>query len=123
MIDFQDLKFRLKIEDAAVFLKLPLKQSGAQFRSPCPRCEGDDRSIVITPAKGVFYCFKAKIGGDLIALAAHIRSVDIKEAAELLARQAGMVPSKKEQVISTSTSSGFQPLTYLEPDHELVVAV
>jgi DNA primase len=36
---------------------------------------------VITPAKQAFYCFGAKVGGDVIVLAAHIRERGMKEAA------------------------------------------
>ncbi len=85
MVDFADLKTRINIEQTAQLLGLQLKQSGQAMRGPCPACNsGGERAIVITPAKGVFFCFAAKEGGDLIALAAHIRKCDVKDAATWL---------------------------------------
>ena len=33
---------------------------------------------VITPARGLFYCFDAKVGGDCLALVQHITGLDVK---------------------------------------------
>lgn len=81
-IDFAALKERVTIEEAAQMLGLQLKTSGQQLRGPCPTCNaGGDRAIVITPSKQLFYCFSAKVGGDLIKLISHIENVDVLEAA------------------------------------------
>ena len=40
--------------------------------------------MVVTPDKGLFYCFAAKVGGDQIALAAHIKGLKTSEAATFL---------------------------------------
>lgn len=85
-IDFEALKKSMTIEQAVEVLGLSMKQSGQQLRGPCPACSSDDpRTLVVTPAKGAFYCFANKAGGDLIALAAHIRGESIKDAAVFLA--------------------------------------
>lgn len=39
-VDFQQLKSRMKIEQAVSLLDLDLKQKGDQMRGPCPACEG-----------------------------------------------------------------------------------
>ena len=71
-IDFAALKDRVPIEDAIRKLDLDLKERNGQWRGPCPACKsGGERALVITPAKQAFYCFGAKTGGDVIALAAH----------------------------------------------------
>jgi len=85
---------------------------------------GGDRAIVITPAKGVFFCFAAREGGDLIALAAHIRKVDVKDAAAWL--DGGTVPSKKEgsgNQVPPKGNSSLEPLAYLEHEHVAVEAL
>jgi hypothetical protein len=38
------------------------------------------RAIVLTPAKGLFYCFSAKKGGDCIAIVAYVMNVGSNDA-------------------------------------------
>jgi hypothetical protein len=38
------------------------------------------RAIVLTPAKGLFYCFSAKKGGDCIAIVARVMNVGSNDA-------------------------------------------
>jgi DNA primase len=103
-VDFAELKTRVSIEQAMQLLGLNLLPHGSQVRGPCPVCKsGGDRALVITPAKGLFYCFAAKIGGDVIALTAHIRGTTVKEAAEELSRTFGTVQNSTGN--STSTVS------------------
>jgi len=123
-VDFAELKTRFTIEKTAELLGLTLKQSGQTFRGPCPACgSGGERAIVVTPGKQVWYCWAAHVGGDLIALAAHIRKCEMKAAAEWL--DGGTVPSKKgtsgNQVPPTGDSS-LKPLD-LEYDHPAVAAL
>ena len=124
-VDFSELKTRFTIEKVAELLGLQLKQSGQALRGPCPVCQsGGDRAIVITPAKGVFFCFGAREGGDLIQLVAHIRKCDVKDAAAWL--DGGTVPSKKEdssEPVSPKGNSSLDPLAYLEHDHFAVEAL
>ena len=124
-VDFSELKTRFTIEKVAELLGLQLKQSGQALRGPCPVCQsGGDRAIVITPAKGVFFCFASREGGDLIQLAAHIRKVDVKDAAAWL--DSGIVPSKKEgsgNQVPPKGNSSLEPLAYLENEHVAVEAL
>src|SRR6266567_4703088 len=126
-VDFADLKTRFTIEKVGELLGLQLKHSGQAFRGPCPACaSGGDRAVVITPAKGVFFCFAAREGGDLIQLAAHIRKCDVKEAAAWL--DGGTVPSKKEGSREPVSPKGtvpnsLAPLDYIEHDHIAVEAL
>jgi DNA primase len=87
-VDFEAIKASTSLEEVAKVFGLVLKTEGAQFRSHCPACKsGDHRAIVLTPAKGLFYCFTAKKGGDVIGLAAHCLQVGNKDAAHFLAEQ------------------------------------
>jgi hypothetical protein len=64
-VDFAELKTRVSIEQAMQMLALSLTLHGAQYRGACPTCKtGGDRALIVTPAKGLFYCFAAKIGGE-----------------------------------------------------------
>ena len=59
-VDFVELKSRVSIEHAVAMLSLTLNKAGAQLRGPCPICNaGGDRALVVTPDKGLFYCFAA----------------------------------------------------------------
>ena len=96
-IDFKAIKAAVSIEDAANLLKLPLKKSGNQLRSNCPACGNEDeRIVVITPSRGLFYCFDAKVGGDCLALVQHITGLEVQDAAQFLAPKEATVPQKTE---------------------------
>ena len=85
-IDFTELKQRVTIERAAEMLGIKLTKSGAQRRGTCPICKaGGDRAFVLTPAKGLYYCFgTCSKGGDAITMAANVRNCSLREAAEFL---------------------------------------
>ncbi len=132
-VDFAALKERVPIADAVRFLGLKLRQRHDQLRGPCPACNsGGDRALVITPAKQAFYCFGGRTGGDIIALVAHVRGTDMKDAAAFLQAQTGGSSSgptghsSPEERVKGDTNQGarvLKPLTYLEPDHVLVRAL
>jgi DNA primase len=91
-VDFAELKTRVSIEQAVQMLGLNLVLHGSQYRGSCPACKsGGDRALIVTPAKGLFYCFAKKSGGDVIALTAHIRGISVKDAADELNRAFGTV--------------------------------
>lgn len=127
-IDFQEVKARVSIEQAAQMLGLKLAKSGAQFRAPCPACkEGGDRALAVTPSKSLFYCFAAQAGGDQIQLAAHVRGCKLPEAAQFLAGQLQLPrtePAPRTGTVSKERAEGdgFKPLDYLEPEHPAVEA-
>lgn len=125
-VDFEALKQRVSIEDAAKMLQLKLKAGNGQFRAPCPACPAaGDRALVITPSKGAFYCWGVRKGGDQIALAAHVLSVSTKEAAAFLGGDQAERPSRPTAPESETGKEvkTLSPLPYLEPDHEAVAAV
>ena len=122
-IPFDELKQRYTIEQVAQRLNLTLKKSGETFRGPCPACgSGGERAIIITPSKGLFYCWAAHVGGDLIALAAHIRKTEAKGAAAWLAGNSDNSSGDKfpkGTVPRTEEERGLKPLE-LEHDHVAV---
>jgi hypothetical protein len=130
-VDFAEVKEKISFFDAIGYLKLNLKQSGNQWRGPCPACNsGGDRALVITDGKG-WFCFALKKGGDQIALAAHILDIGAKEAAFALAEMAGIVPVHSTSTRSSPTvpqsdevrGKSLEPLSYLEPEHDAVIAI
>ena len=121
MLDFARVKAEHPIEKVAERLGLQLKKAGATLRGPCPSGSGDDRALVITPSKGVFFSFATQKGGDCISLVAFVRNCALKDAARWIAGDQAPEPEKSTQ--AERPSEGFKPLDYLQPDHEAVVAL
>jgi|SRR5579883_1358494 DNA primase len=134
-VDFAAVKAGVTIEQGMQFLGLKMKKEGDQFRSACPACKsGGDRALVVTPAKG-FYCFGAKKGGDVIALVAHIRGCNQREAATELQERFLGTSTSHHSTSSTDTvpdttskpreeaTDGMQPLAHLSTDHEAIEAL
>lgn len=126
MIDFRELKQRCSIGDVARgFLSLNISEDGKEIRAECPHCKsGDPRAIIITPSKGLFYCFTARKGGDLISLVSHCHGTNVRESAEALAKvymdADAVALSDNKETSEEETCNGFNPLTYLDTDHPLV---
>ena len=119
-LDFEEIKRRVSLTQAAQLLALQLTKSGPnQMRGACPACKGGGpRALVITEQKG-WYCFSAQTGGDVIALAAHIRGCSVKEAAKLLSG----APTIPDTVPQERGEKNLTPLSYLEHDHASVLAL
>jgi DNA primase len=133
MADFQVIKERVTIEEAAQSLGLLLTKSNAQFRGPCPACQtGGPRALVITPAKGLFYCFSAGIGGDLIAMWGHAQKCSLADAGRQIeatfrignvtSAPVNRTPVTVPDAPPAPQQTGLKALDYLEPDHPSVVA-
>jgi hypothetical protein len=91
-------------------LGLVMKTQGDQLRGPCPACRsGGDRALAVNTTKQSFYCFNVKKGGDLIALAAHIRDVSQRDAALLIADRFGNSDSVSVSTQSTVPNRSPQP--------------
>jgi len=131
-VDFAELKGRVSITDAVGRLGVSLAQRHDQLRGPCPACKsGGDRALVVTPVKQAFYCFGGRTGGDVIALVAHVRGTDMKEAADYLQSHFGTPDGQHEHNSSPEERVRgddqdvrvLKPLAYLDPDHERVRAL
>lgn len=118
------MKQRVSFGDAVSLLALTVKQNGNQWRGACPACKkGGDRALVITEQKG-FFCFGSHKGGDVIALVAHVKEINVKEAANFLAKNVG-TGADSSRTVPEVVESGkvLEPLGYLEHDHDAVVAI
>lgn len=124
-VDFAELKTRVSIHQAVKILALDLRPHGQQLRGACPTCKsGGDRALVVTPSKGLFYCFSQRAGGDQIALVAHIKMIGVNEAAAFLGDTCHL-PRKNNVPVTvppapTDKRSGFDPEAYaarLDPSH------
>ena len=115
-LDFKAIAAKHNIAQVA-HAHLKLTPENGQYRAACPACnERGSRDIVITPSKGLWYCFVAKRGGDVIGLLAHIKQIPMREAALLLTDE----PKEEKKDKFTGLDSVHE---HLEPVHELVQAL
>lgn len=133
-LSFVEIKERVNIEQVLPLVGLTLKRYQSQLRGVCPICkEGGDRAFVVTPAKGLYYCFgKCGTGGDMLSLVANVKQCSVREAAEFIAARTG-ITGKRSGDNSTapgggspqplSGKEGLKPLEYLQASHEAVQAL
>ena len=111
-VDFAQIKSSVSVASVIPVLNLTMRQNGAQFRGPCPACKaGGDRALAINADKAGYYCFAQKKGGDVIALAAHIKDLSTKDAASFLADHFGNGPQSTVHSPVPNTSSRPQQAT------------
>ena len=124
MVDFAEVKAAHPIGKVVELLGIEVtKQRNGQLRGCCPIHNGNDpRGFVITPSKGLWYCFKGCGGGDVIALVAKVKDITPKDAAEWLVGDVGGTSSRTVPDKDTVPEQ-FRALDYLEPDHQAVEAV
>jgi DNA primase len=93
---------------------------------------GDNpRGFVITPNKGLWYCFSGCGGGDITKLVSKIRKLPPKEAAELIAERFGnstvprnsTVPVGGNRTFPQNEKGALKPLDYLLAEHEHIQAL
>lgn len=119
-VNFGDLKSKISIVQVLEILGIELKSTGNQLRGTCPIHGGNNpRGFVVTPSKGVWYCFgDCGNGGDLIELYARVKDVSAKDAALAIAKHFGLMGETKEPTPSTARGETLKPLDYLVSDHE-----
>lgn len=141
-LDFQAIKLKYSIEELMDMTGLTFKKQGKSFRCECPVHGGGSRSLVVTPSEaddkgdsGVFYCFGEKVGGDRVALLAHVRDSKPYAVFKELAERKPDQPDKGERKAPKTTTvpeekdeggeggRGFRPLPYLQAEHEAVQAM
>ncbi len=134
-VDFAELKAKVSIIDVLGMLSIDpkrFKPHGDQLRGCCPIHDGDNpRGFVITPTKGLWYCFSGCGGGDIIKLVSKMRKLQPKEAAELIAERFGnptvprnsTVPPGGNRTVPQNEKGALKPLDYLLPEHEHVQAL
>jgi hypothetical protein len=77
--------------------------------------------MVITPSKGVFYCFDCKASGTAFDLVGAVKGISLREAGIWVAEQCGApAPPYNSPNTSTREGTGFDPARYsagLDPAH------
>ncbi len=84
-----EIKMRLPI-DQLVAQYCQLKRKGKSFVALCPFHNDSKPSLLVSPDKGIAYCFACQSGGDIFSFVQKIEGVDFPEALKILAEKAGV---------------------------------
>lgn len=98
-----DIKLRLPI-DQLVGEYCQLHKKGRQLKCVCPFHNDTHPSMLVSPEKGIAYCFACNSGGDIFSFYQKIEGVDFVQALKDLAAKAGVELPKedaKKPIVST----------------------
>lgn len=105
MDPIEEIKAKLTIEEV-VGQYVQLHKAGRNFKALCPFHNEKTPSFIISPDKGIAYCFGCQKGGDIFKFIQLIENVSFPEAVQILAERAGVrLPtfSKEKQEIKQQT--------------------
>ena len=89
----EELRSRLSI-DQVVAGYCQLKKKGRNFVALCPFHNDSHPSFLVSPDKGIAYCFACQSGGDIFSFIQKIENVDFRGALKILAEKAGIDASQ-----------------------------
>ena len=85
MIDFGALRKQIPLVDILAWQGYKFTRSGKTFRAKCQLCNHKSkRAFVVTPDKGLWYCFNCWNGGDGIEYVSLVERISKVEAARLI---------------------------------------
>lgn len=93
-----EIKARLPIEEL-VAKYAQLHKKGRNFVCLCPFHNDTHPSLLVSPDKGIAYCFACQKGGDIFSFYQQIEGCDFKQALVDLAERAGVVLEKQATAI------------------------
>jgi len=97
MNHLEEIRAKLAIEDV-VGGYIQLKKAGRNLKGICPFHNDTNPSLMVSPEKGIAYCFACNTGGDVFKFIQLIENVDFPEAVRILANRAGItLPEFKPQ--------------------------
>jgi len=102
MDNVEEIRSRLSIEEV-VGNYVQLKKAGRNLKGLCPFHQEKSPSFIVSPDKGMAYCFGCRKGGDIFTFIQEVENVDFSGALHILAEKAGVQlvkqssPVKKEE--------------------------
>jgi len=88
-----EIKSRLPIENL-VAEYVSLKRIGKSMKGLCPFHSEKTPSFIVSPDKGIAYCFGCHKGGDIFRFMMEIENIDFNETLNLLAEKTGVTLEK-----------------------------
>ena len=89
MNHLEEIRAKLSIEEL-VGGYLQLKKAGRNLKGLCPFHNDSKPSLMVSPEKGIAYCFACNNGGDIFKFIQLIENVDFPEAVRILAERTGV---------------------------------
>ena len=74
---------------------IPLKKLGKNYKALCPFHHEKTPSFVVSPDKQIYHCFGCGAGGNAFSFVMRYENVEFPEAAETLAKKAGIIIPRK----------------------------
>ncbi len=98
MNHLDEIRAKLSIEEL-VGGYIQLKKAGRNLKGLCPFHNDSRPSFMVSPEKGIAYCFSCNTGGDIFKFIQLTEKVDFPEAVKILADRVGVrLPSYKPEV-------------------------
>lgn len=98
MNHLEEIRLRINIEDL-VGGYVQLKKAGRNLRGLCPFHSEKTPSFMVSPEKGIAYCFGCHQGGDIFKFTQLIENVNFNEAVKILAQKANVtLPRQLPQI-------------------------
>lgn len=85
----EEIKTKIGIVDL-ISEYLPLKRSGASYKTNCPFHHEKTPSFMVSPDRQSWHCFGCNIGGDIFEFLMKMENLEFPEALKLLADKAGV---------------------------------
>jgi DNA primase len=95
MDETADIKARLPIEEL-VGQYCQLQKKGRNFVALCPFHKDSRPSLLVSPDKGIAYCFACQTGGDIFSFYQSIEGVDFRQALRDLGERTGVKIEEKK---------------------------
>lgn len=89
MTHLEEIRAKLSIEEL-VSGYVQLKKAGRNLRGLCPFHNDTRPSFMVSPEKGIAYCFSCNNGGDIFKFIQLIERVEFPEAVRILAERTGV---------------------------------
>ncbi len=89
MNHLEEIRAKLGIEEL-VGSYIQLKKAGRNLKGLCPFHNDSHPSFMVSPEKGIAYCFVCNNGGDIFKFIQLIENVDFPEAVRILAQRTGV---------------------------------
>ena len=97
MNHLEEIRAKINIEEL-VGSYVQLKKAGRNLKGLCPFHNDTNPSLMVSPEKGIAYCFACNNGGDIFKFIQLIENVDFPEAVRILAKKANVtLPEFKPQ--------------------------
>lgn len=74
-----------------------LQRAGREFKAPCPFHTETSPSFYVNDQKAMWHCFGCGAHGDAVGWMMRYHNMEFRDAVELLAQEAGMMPAKEGQ--------------------------